>query len=343
MKATAIIFIIVSACLFVALVFVTRVPTIKLLIRNKGKLRRELTTIVSSIKDIPYESAFGDVSLDMYTPKNVCHPLPILLWVHGGGYVSGDKSGIEPWAHELIARVDIAVVCINYNLAPQSRYPVPLYQICEAVDYLRRHEREFSLHTDGIFIGGDSAGAQIAAQFASLYFDSELRNRLKIPTDSLKTIAGAVLCCGFYDLRSARTARFPAIRTFIGTYIGKTHDMFSSETDLFSRLNSGFCDTFVSCGTRDPFFTQSKRLATVLEEKNIAAEKFFPKEGHEFQFRIGSKNSTAAADRVAEFIRSRIEKTFHGGDEKLIGDIQFHGGDNELIEKAEDCTPNTPT
>ena len=318
MKVTAIIFIVISACLFAALVFAMRERIIKRLIRNKGKLRRELTAFVDAVKDISFGSTFGDAKLDVYLPKNACSALPVLLWVHGGGYIGGDKSGIEPWAHEIISRIDVAVVCVNYTLAPQMRYPIPLYQICEAIAYLSEHAHELSLDITRLFIGGDSAGAQIAAQYASLFYDEELRSGLKIPAAALKKLSGAILCCGFYDCRKAYSSRFPAIRTFLQAYTGQSRVNFPEEMDLFARLDRGYCASLVICGTRDPFFSQAVTLVKSLEGQKISAENFFPRAGHEFQFRINTKNSAAAADKVADFIRERTEMTDLFYDRELI-------------------------
>ena len=316
-----------------------RVVIIKRLIRNKGKLRRELKAIVSAKKDIPYGSAFGDAKLDVYLPKDTQRALPVLLWVHGGGYIGGDKSGIEPWAHEIVSKANIAVVCVNYNLAPLSRYPIPLYQICEAIDYLTRHESELLLDTNRLIIGGDSAGAQIAAQYASLSFDETLRNRLKIPATALKNLSGTVLCCGFYDCRKAYSSLFPAIRTFLTAYTGKSRGKFSDEMNLLSRLDRGFYDTFVLCGTSDPFFNQAKNLAAALESKNISVEKFFPRARHEFQFEIGKKNSAAAIEKIAEFIKKRTVTVAISGNSALIGNSYEH--DRELNDNPQDFAHET--
>lgn len=322
MKETAIIFILISACLLISLIIVSRVTIIKRLIRKKGKLRRELAASVAAVKDIPYNSAFGNEKLDVYLPKNAHRPLPLLLWVHGGGYVGGDKSSIEPWAYEIVSRADVAVACVNYSLAPLQRYPIPLYQINEAISRLSERSKEFPIDSDRLFIGGDSAGAQIAAQYASLSYDEKLRSRLKIPAASLKNPSGAILCCGFYDCLRAYSSRFPAIRTFLGAYAGQPfpRSPHTDEMNLFSRLSGGFCDAFVTCGTRDPFFEQSQKLVSALEAGDNAVESFFPRDGHEFQFCIGKKNSAAAADMVAEFIRKRIQIPHHAYDDDIADD-----------------------
>jgi acetyl esterase/lipase len=73
---------------------------------------RELSQKVRIEKDIEYPSRFKDNRLDVFGPKDGTGPLPTILWTHGGGFVGGDKAGIETWA-TMIAAKGYTVVSIK--------------------------------------------------------------------------------------------------------------------------------------------------------------------------------------------------------------------------------------
>jgi acetyl esterase/lipase len=121
----------------------------------------ELSEKVRVEKDIEYPSRFKSNRLDVFSPKDAAGPLATILWIHGGGFVGGDKAGIATWA-TMIAAKGYTVVSINYELAWENHYPGPLIQFGEAYEFLKREPQRFpfaDLHR--LIIGGDSAGAQI--------------------------------------------------------------------------------------------------------------------------------------------------------------------------------------
>jgi len=85
----------------------------------------ELSQDVRVQKDFDYPSRLKDNRLDVFSPKDATGPVPTILWIHSGGYVGGDKAGLETWA-TMIAAKGYTVLSINYELAPQVHYPSPL-------------------------------------------------------------------------------------------------------------------------------------------------------------------------------------------------------------------------
>src|SRR5699024_5271832 len=84
---------------------------------------------VNKLEDVMYESNFNNNTLDIYYPKEKESARPVLFWVHGGGYVSGDKKGVEEFATYIAANNQIAVVAINYETAPELQYPGQVHQL----------------------------------------------------------------------------------------------------------------------------------------------------------------------------------------------------------------------
>lgn len=89
-------------------------------------------------------------------------PRPIVLWLHGGGFVGGHLRDIEYATSGIAANGNVTVVSLNYRLAPENPYPAALHDTYETLQWIREHTAE--LNGDGrIVIGGQSAGAALAA------------------------------------------------------------------------------------------------------------------------------------------------------------------------------------
>jgi acetyl esterase len=89
-------------------------------------------------------------------------PRPVLLWLHGGGFIGGDLRDIEYAASGIAVHGNVVVVSLNYRMAPENPYPAGLDDTVDALAWLRDHQDE--VHGDGrVLIGGQSAGAALAA------------------------------------------------------------------------------------------------------------------------------------------------------------------------------------
>jgi acetyl esterase len=98
----------------------------------------------------------------IYRPVATDSPRPILLWLHGGGFIGGDLRDIEYATSGIAAAGNVNVVSLNYRLAPEDPYPAGLHDVRDTLDWLRDHALD--LNGDGrIAIGGQSAGAALAA------------------------------------------------------------------------------------------------------------------------------------------------------------------------------------
>lgn len=147
--------------------------------------------------DVFEERTAGGVPVRVYAPETVDG---IYLYIHGGGWVGGRPIHSD---HELYARANaarVAIVGIDYRLAPEHPYPTP-NDDCEAATLwlVRNALQEFG--TDRIVIGGESAGAHLTAATAL-----RMRDR-----HGYTGFAGAEMRYGLYDLRVT-----PSVRNFTG-------------------------------------------------------------------------------------------------------------------------------
>lgn len=115
------------------------------------------------IKDVEYARA-GDISLrlDLYLPEGE-GPHPLIVWIHGGAFRSGDKGGIfwSPMPRQ--TERGYAVASINYRLSGQAAFPALVYDCKAAIRWLRASAGKYGLRAERIVVAGESAGGHLAA------------------------------------------------------------------------------------------------------------------------------------------------------------------------------------
>ncbi|MEI6367032.1 MAG: alpha/beta hydrolase [Planctomycetota bacterium] len=116
---------------------------------------------VKVVADLPYGDAGEANWLDIYSPENATGPLPLVIWIHGGGWANGDKSP-SPQFLQLVPR-GFAVASINYRLSGQSPFPAQIEDCKAAVRWLRAHAKDYNLDPDRFGVWGLSAGGHLAA------------------------------------------------------------------------------------------------------------------------------------------------------------------------------------
>jgi acetyl esterase len=94
--------------------------------------------------------------------------LPVVLYLHGGGWVLGSAATHDRLVRELAAGLHAAVVFVEYSLSPEVRYPVALHQAHAVARWVREHGTEEGLDATRMAVAGDSAGGNLAAALAIL-------------------------------------------------------------------------------------------------------------------------------------------------------------------------------
>lgn len=113
------------------------------------------------------------VGVRLHRPPGVTTPGPALLWIHGGGYVIGDAAQDDVLCRRFARELGVTVAAVNYRLAPEHPYPVPVEDCYAALSWLARLP---SVDPERVAIGGASAGGGLAAALALL-----ARDRGRIP------------------------------------------------------------------------------------------------------------------------------------------------------------------
>ena len=126
--------------------------------------------------DVPYAHDDPQQTLDLYLPSTGTGPHPLIVFIHGGGWVSGDKRRAT-WP-ELFKAVyqGYALACVEYRLAPTATWPAQIDDVRCAIRFLRANDAAYHLKTDKIAVVGCSAGAHLATMLAAVGGGAILRD-----------------------------------------------------------------------------------------------------------------------------------------------------------------------
>ena len=138
----------------------------------------------ASIPGLPNEVEIREVEIApslaarLYRPPSTAL-LPMLVYLHGGGWVAGSVATQDPFCRLLSQAAEIIVVSIEYRLAPEHPYPAAVEDTLTAVQWVVKHAAEWGGDPARLALGGDSAGANLAAVGANQLCASAVAHPLR--------------------------------------------------------------------------------------------------------------------------------------------------------------------
>jgi acetyl esterase/lipase len=283
---------------------------------------------VTRLADQQYRPGDPDALLDVYYAEAVGKTdkkQPVVVWTHGGAWLSGSKDNDVPY-FKLLAAQGITVVAPNYTLAPAATYPTAVRQLNDAHAYILANADKFHADTNNILLAGDSAGSQLSSQLAALVTNPDYAREVAI-TPSLKPeqLKGVVLFCGIYKMEGL-TQPDPTLPKIVGwgddvsvwAYSGTKDfsDPVIRQMSAYYHVTKDFPPTFISGGNADPLTNaQSKPLAENLQSLGVSVETLFyptnhqPALPHEYQFNLDNQDGQNALKETVEFITSKTTKS----------------------------------
>jgi acetyl esterase len=115
----------------------------------------------------------GSVPVRVYWPSDDAG-LPVLVWLHGGGWVIGSVDSHDPMCRQLCNDTGVIVVSVDYRLAPEHKFPAAVDDCVAAWTWVNEHTAELGGDAARVAHGGDSAGANLAAVVSLLARDEGL-------------------------------------------------------------------------------------------------------------------------------------------------------------------------
>jgi acetyl esterase len=143
------------------------------LVRSRRSLILKALEGRSSIRGLPNNVEARDVAISgalsgrLYTPPDSAGPLPVLVYLHGGGWVAGTVATHDPFCRLLSESAGVIIFSVDYRLAPEHPHPAALDDALSAVHWADSHAAHWGGDAARLALGGDSAGGHLAAAAAN--------------------------------------------------------------------------------------------------------------------------------------------------------------------------------
>ena len=236
-------------------------------------------------KDLNYgDSDNQKHTLDLYLPKirNLRKPLPVVIWIHGGGWRSGDKqsgSRIDR-LHGIASTGRYVGASISYRLSTQSKWPAQIHDCKAAIRWLRGNAEKFEIDPNRIAVWGSSAGGHLASFIGTTAGLPGFEGKIgKYPLKSTRVQAvinyygpSAFLRMDDFPSKIIHNSPYSPESRLIGTPIQKAKEK-AREASPITHVSEDDPPFLHLHGTEDPLvpFNQSEILHDALEAKQVTS------------------------------------------------------------------------
>ena len=228
--------------------------------------------------------------------------LPVIISIHGGGYVYGSKEIYQFYAAGLAER-GFAVINFNYRLAPEYKFPAPLEDLNAVIVWMMSHKNEYPFDLSNVFLVGDSAGAQLVSQYSVIYSSREYRKIMGFRKPKIN-IRAVGLCCGLYDLKNE--IKVNGAKGLMADYLTKNPEQFGKKLDILDYINKDFPPAYLFSAEGDFLKDNCEPMAKLLTERGVHAEyKIYGTKdtGHVFHVDMRNEYGKEANDDQMEFFK----------------------------------------
>lgn len=267
--------------------------------QNPKPVIKKYSVLVNKLKNVRYHKSKNS-KLDIYIPKKEMDKYPVHVYIHGGGFTSGNKKYREALSLYLANESDNIVMPVEYTKSPKFTFEQSIKQLLKVFDFIYENADVYHFDLNRVSVGGDSAGAFFALYLALATTNKDLQNRLDYICKF--RVNKAMLNCGVYNYKTAKFS--PKIaKYYYGIIESVTHLKFeeidsSPMKDLFVPLNYINEDTseMLLCFSKQDIFCsgQSEELMTYLDKYKIKYNYYFCDDAHHGHcFSLGWKSRKA--------------------------------------------------
>jgi acetyl esterase/lipase len=193
---------------------------------------------IRTLLNLSYKNGCKSCLLDLALPNEFQpRPSPLVVVIHGGGWIEGDKSSFASDTHGVpgniveFARLGFAAATINYRLSKEAPYPAALEDCRAAIRWLREHATEYQLDATQVGVYGNSAGGHLALLLGLLEDPADHSK----PLEQSSRVQAVASDSGPIDLLA--DYRNGALRTVIGRFMGGSPE--GARLALFEQASPG--------------------------------------------------------------------------------------------------------
>ena len=253
--------------------------------------------------------------LDLYLPKDVKQP-PLLVWIHGGGWRSGDK-GRGGILVPLGLKNGYACASINYRLSGEATFPAQIHDCKAAIRWLRAHAKEYGYDATRIGVGGSSAGGHLVALLGTSGGDKQLEGTVGKHTDQSSQVQAVLDMWGPTDFLQMDAHALPNARfkhndprspesLLLGGPVLENKDKVSQANPI-TYIDKQDPPFLIIHGSKDPLVPvhQSQLLDTALKKAKVPVQLIVVEGGghggREF-------NTPETNDRILKFLDQHVKQ-----------------------------------
>ena len=267
--------------------------------------------------DIPYAATdHTRQRLDLYLPKirATGKKLPVLVFVHGGAWLGGDKGHGRGQVMPFVAEGKCAGVSAGYRLSQETKWPAQIHDCKAAIRWVKAHAEDYGLDADHIVVWGASAGGHLVAMLGTSAGVPEMDGKIGPHTDKDTKVAGVIDFFGPTDFAKMNSQRLPGTMDhdaveapegkLLGAPVQSVPDKVKSANPV-TYVDKADPPFLIVHGDKDPLVPhgQSELLKAALEKAGVANELYTVQGGGHGGFR-----DPAVQQHVGTFLRDQFAK-----------------------------------
>ena len=261
-----------------------------------------------SVYDIPYAKGIpGEefLTLDAHWPAGA-RGLPVVMYIHGGGWTTGDKDQMDVWSKR-IANRGYVVVNVNYRLAPKYPFPAAVNDCLGALAWVKENAREYGGDPDRIGVTGGSAGGHLTAMVATAARSPWLRPTGREDYHGSLSVKAQAPFFGVFDFNQPGFFALTNIRQqFLGGGPGQVPEIYRQASPI-NYVRPDVPPTLIVVGKLDPIYDQSRLYCRALKAAGANVElQTYAGKGHAFESYMWTKDSEDSFERMIKFFDKRL-------------------------------------
>lgn len=250
--------------------------------------------------------------LDVYRPVGAAPKLPVIISVHGGGWVYGDK---ELYSHYCVSLAQRGFVVVNftYRLSPENKFPCHLEDTALVFDWVKKNATRYGMDRENIFAVGDSAGGHILALYCAMCTNPEFAAKFDFKVNEAAMPKAIALNCAVLDIDVAKDGMAGTTMKLMKEVLPKKGtDEELALVNPIAYVNEKFPPCYIMTAIEDFLRTQPETFTKKLDEFSIpyvykmyGSE--FDKLGHVFHLDMRNETGKMCNDDQCEYFKSFIK------------------------------------
>jgi len=250
--------------------------------KKDGTQPRPVPPDIEALRDLAYADTDNSrQKLDLYLPKarKTNQPLPVIVFIHGGGWKAGDKSSGLGNVSRFVQSGEYAGVSVGYRLTDEARWPAQIHDCKAAIRWIKAHAKEYNLDATKIGVWGTSAGGHLVSHLGTSGDVKELEGTLGKHLDQNSSVTCVVNFFGPENfitmVRQPSTVdrtkgqEYPEALLLGGAVPDR--EAAAKEASPVTHVSKGDAAFFTAHGTKDPLvpYAQGEEIHAALQKAGV--------------------------------------------------------------------------